>query len=247
MLLRRISKHVTEQNWFAVFIDFLIVVVGVFIGIQVANWNETIYEQKKEQLITERLKLDFDGLLIKADDALTFHQRNLDGLQTVIETVASGELLPAEIESFKQGLRFSYTHVNSIGRSSTYSEILSSGQLNLIRSEVLRKALNSYDTTVLESAEVFTQIRMHQSAHIKDFTQYFSYEIEATPIIEGKTWQPIGEFDLPSMLNDRLFNNAAHELREAQRFYSSWHLRTRNRVLEVQALLNGINQAEEKN
>ena len=41
MLLRRITKHVTDQNWFAVFIDFLIVVVGVFIGIQVANWNET--------------------------------------------------------------------------------------------------------------------------------------------------------------------------------------------------------------
>ena len=40
MLLRRISKHVRNQNWFAVFLDFFIVVVGVFIGIQVANWNE---------------------------------------------------------------------------------------------------------------------------------------------------------------------------------------------------------------
>jgi hypothetical protein len=40
MLLRRITKDVTDQNWFAVFIDFLIVVVGVFIGIQVANWND---------------------------------------------------------------------------------------------------------------------------------------------------------------------------------------------------------------
>ncbi|HMB39204.1 MAG TPA: hypothetical protein VKO85_09000 [Wenzhouxiangellaceae bacterium] len=33
-------KHVRDQNWFAVSLDFLIVVVGVFIGIQVANWNE---------------------------------------------------------------------------------------------------------------------------------------------------------------------------------------------------------------
>jgi hypothetical protein len=35
MLLRRVIEHVREQNWLAVFIDFLIVVVGVFIGIQV--------------------------------------------------------------------------------------------------------------------------------------------------------------------------------------------------------------------
>ena len=40
MLLRRIIEHVKAQNWFAVGIDFVIVVVGVFIGIQVANWND---------------------------------------------------------------------------------------------------------------------------------------------------------------------------------------------------------------
>ena len=40
MLLRRITKHVKEQSWFAVGLDFVIVVVGVFIGLQVANWND---------------------------------------------------------------------------------------------------------------------------------------------------------------------------------------------------------------
>jgi hypothetical protein len=40
MILRRITEHVRTQNWFAVGIDFVIVVVGVVIGIQVANWNE---------------------------------------------------------------------------------------------------------------------------------------------------------------------------------------------------------------
>lgn len=33
MILRRLTKHVKDQNWFAVALDFLIVVVGVFIGI----------------------------------------------------------------------------------------------------------------------------------------------------------------------------------------------------------------------
>lgn len=32
MILRNITKHVSDQNWFAVLIDFLIVVVGVIIG-----------------------------------------------------------------------------------------------------------------------------------------------------------------------------------------------------------------------
>ncbi len=40
MILRRVIEHVKAQNWTAVALDFVIVVVGVFIGIQVANWNE---------------------------------------------------------------------------------------------------------------------------------------------------------------------------------------------------------------
>ena len=40
MLLRRVIEHVKVQNWTAVGLDFVIVVVGVFIGIQVSNWND---------------------------------------------------------------------------------------------------------------------------------------------------------------------------------------------------------------
>lgn len=37
MILRRIKSHVEKENWFAVGIDFAIVVIGVFVGLQVAN------------------------------------------------------------------------------------------------------------------------------------------------------------------------------------------------------------------
>ena len=40
MILRRVMEHVRTQNWLAVGIDFVIVVVGVFVGIQLGNWNE---------------------------------------------------------------------------------------------------------------------------------------------------------------------------------------------------------------
>ena len=53
MLLRSVSKHVRDQNWVAVALDFLIVVVGVFIGIQVANWNE----ERAEGDLADRYRL----------------------------------------------------------------------------------------------------------------------------------------------------------------------------------------------
>ncbi len=39
MILRRIREHVGKHNWFAVGVDLVIVVLGVFLGTQVSNWN----------------------------------------------------------------------------------------------------------------------------------------------------------------------------------------------------------------
>lgn len=58
MLLRRITKHVKDQNWFAVGIDFFIVVVGVFIGIQVANWNTARIDRAEESAFLQTLRQD---------------------------------------------------------------------------------------------------------------------------------------------------------------------------------------------
>ena len=41
MLLRRTIEHVKAQNWFAVGLDFVIVVFGVFVGLQVQDWNDS--------------------------------------------------------------------------------------------------------------------------------------------------------------------------------------------------------------
>lgn len=58
MLLRRINQHVRNQNWFAVFLDFIIVVAGVFIGIQVANWNEALGDKELERQYIKKLAKD---------------------------------------------------------------------------------------------------------------------------------------------------------------------------------------------
>ncbi|MBT8473786.1 MAG: hypothetical protein KJN99_14350 [Marinicaulis sp.] len=40
MIHRRITEHVKAQNWFAVFLDFTIVVAGILITLQITIWNE---------------------------------------------------------------------------------------------------------------------------------------------------------------------------------------------------------------
>ena len=45
MVIRRIREHVATHNWFAVLVDLGIVVLGVFLGTQVSNWNDDRLER----------------------------------------------------------------------------------------------------------------------------------------------------------------------------------------------------------
>ena len=58
MLLRSLTKHVKDQNWFAVFLDFLIVVVGILIAFQITNWNEARSDRAAEAEYMLALEVD---------------------------------------------------------------------------------------------------------------------------------------------------------------------------------------------
>ena len=62
MVVRRIREHVASHNWFAVGIDFAIVIAGVFLGIQVANWNDALTHAERGREYRARLirELDFN-------------------------------------------------------------------------------------------------------------------------------------------------------------------------------------------
>jgi hypothetical protein len=61
LILRRVTEHVRTQNWTAVFLDFVIVVVGVFIGIQVSNWNDTRAFDARETGLLVELRSELEG------------------------------------------------------------------------------------------------------------------------------------------------------------------------------------------
>ena len=58
MTVQRLVRHVQAQDWFAVCIELVVVVAGVFIGIQVANWNEARHDAARKEQIVEALITD---------------------------------------------------------------------------------------------------------------------------------------------------------------------------------------------
>ena len=90
MLLRRMTKHVRTQNWFAVGLDFLIVVVGVFIGIQVANWNEERTQQARDEVLLARLMDDFEQIVAFGETRMPKYRESAAQVSDLISTIRSG-------------------------------------------------------------------------------------------------------------------------------------------------------------
>lgn len=75
MVIRRIREHVADHNWFAVGVDLAIVIAGVFLGMQVNNWNEDRIEAEQSRDYRARLigELDFNRLQYRQQ--LAYYQR----------------------------------------------------------------------------------------------------------------------------------------------------------------------------
>ncbi len=58
MIPRRISEHVRTHNWFAVAIDLFVVIFGVFIGMQVQEWNSARQTRARSEDFSARLVSD---------------------------------------------------------------------------------------------------------------------------------------------------------------------------------------------
>ena len=138
MILRRVIEQIKHQHWLAIVIDLVIVVLGVFIGMQVSNWNQQRATDRQAEIFTERLRAD-----------LRVEAWNYDYMiQYFAEVQANAESALAVMEGRKQASSeqllisaYRATQYNThIRRRATYDEMTATGNINLIKDDALREA-----------------------------------------------------------------------------------------------------------
>jgi hypothetical protein len=65
MITRRLLAQVKAQNWFAAGLDIIIVVVGVFLGIEASNWNQERTDRERGRAYLARIDADLAVDLVR--------------------------------------------------------------------------------------------------------------------------------------------------------------------------------------
>ena len=142
MILRRVIEHVKKQHWTAVFLDFVIVVLGVFIGIQVSNWNAERAQRVAAADFHARLLAD---MRLEEINYKIIQAYYLDA-QHAAETAHKG--LTGEVDLSDADLlinAFRGSQYNWMERHrSTFDELVASGNFDLIADTQLRTIVTGY-------------------------------------------------------------------------------------------------------
>jgi hypothetical protein len=150
MIRQRIIAHLKAQNWGAVGIDFLIVVVGIVLALQITEWNEDRHDRIRERAYLVRIAADLGQSVADIENAIAISDRREALGRLLIESVDDAGLVVSDPGRFVLALhKGAYTYSPGI-RSHTFDEIKSVGDLGLIRDKSLLAGITEFYTEVRE-------------------------------------------------------------------------------------------------
>ena len=142
--LMRLGTRMREHDWLAVLLELLIVVAGVFLGIQAANWNAERQARQEErryyaQLIDD-LRTDVRTLRT-AQERSRIHDR---AAENVLAALDNG--LPADANYGRLAVDIHYAGFLFVPQSArrTYDELISTGNLGILRNRQAKDAIAAY-------------------------------------------------------------------------------------------------------
>ncbi|GJL91354.1 hypothetical protein [Hyphococcus sp.] len=231
MILRRVIAHFRKQEWTAIALDFLIVVVGVFVGLQVNNWNDDRNSQAREKAYLIALKQDVVAINESLDRPRAIAAGLQDSMISVLRAIETCSPESATREDFDRTFT---QYQNTVGfqvRDATYNEMLSSGALAALEDDDLKKSIAGFFTEIENFHRNVPRIR--DSLAVVDLIIW-----ERVQLSTDATGKPVlMEYDLTELCQDRELINAMVEVIDMQKDWQTVSMAIVDRSVELDALL----------
>src|SRR5512147_3171270 len=129
MLMHRVSRRLAAQDWAAIAVEFVILVAGVFVGIQVSNWNADRADQRRAHAYLARIHGDLLTDQRAIDNSVAYWKKVIAYGTAATAYAERGELVDGSkwrtVLAFYQASQMLPFRM----ADSTYRELVSSGDL----------------------------------------------------------------------------------------------------------------------
>jgi hypothetical protein len=231
--LRSLTEHLRTQNWTAVVLDCVIVIFGVFIGIQVANWNEERADRAVLERTLGRLESDFGATLEMLGEMNTARSEAMFALDDLLTSLENDEPLADEAAT-AGAARWTFSQMIPPPPVS-FEEMVNSGRLDLIKSVGLRDALRRLQAL----AELTRTLNLQQGDSLSTLEPYFRFARNPRTLVEDYSRAGNADFRLVhidhlGIWNDRAARSALYRVyreHELARLWLAAHTQAIEQVL----------------
>lgn len=136
-VLRRIVINLRRQDWTTVGVELVVVILGVFIGVQASNWNEARTADNESKVFTDRLKSDLRAEAFAYELSVAYYGQVLANARRA-EAALSGRSEMGDEALLAAAYRATQYVTNNRHRT-TWDELGSTGNIGLIRDPGLRQ------------------------------------------------------------------------------------------------------------
>jgi hypothetical protein len=135
--VRRLAAPLREMRWGQVIVELALLIAGILAALAVDGWIDDRRDARLERQYLELLTRELDRDLQVLDEVLTFEEAQAGASAMVYRALRSG-VVPAEREAVAEALgQLTSRRTLRLGRA-TYTDLLSTGNLRLIRNAELR-------------------------------------------------------------------------------------------------------------
>ena len=249
MLLRSITHHIKQQNWFAVWVDFLIVVVGVFVGLQAQEWSNLRADRNAERAAIERLIVEYQQNLeiLKVDKE---ESREALGATEGLLSMIALKNYPEEMdEGLARTILSCLQNAKFVPALGTTNSLIASGDLRLISDPEIQKSLTQWPALAQVLIE-WQEIERHHGEELilGETFQYVSWPTLLSFIDEDWQASSLGN-DLKGLFSSKrlegLLTNRRYNTRVAIDRIETLEEKTNLLVERLQARLSTICEDQE--
>lgn len=181
MILQRLATSIRKQDWFTVLIETLIVVLGVFLGIQLGNWNDARSSHAQQQVYLERLEDDFGLIMQRLDSGIETYSASIEAAALLHDAilVTRGEI-DGDLPDTEAMVAAAYLiGAGSVppGSSATFEEMIAAGTFSELRDSDLRKALYDYDQSAQLSLAAWQSLRDQSLPYLREISPLLKMRI----------------------------------------------------------------------
>jgi hypothetical protein len=144
MILRRLAQHLKDQNWTAITIEFVLLVLGVFLGMQVANWNDERHLEARRSAALARLHSESEAAIAYLERRIGIIAGEAELRGELLQRLSSNNWQDADPVQMAKALdTLQYAPAVAPPRA-VYDELISTGLYSEIGDPRLREAVSAY-------------------------------------------------------------------------------------------------------